>query len=320
MSEGTELVLEPLPPLREVVRMPSLFDLAKEFLAERRTELTESSLGRVGYCVKNLELFLAGRPLSRPNLLAYRDHLIRTREGAGGGVEWAGVKQFCSWLVMAGYCRNSPANGIRPPPAKKPVFHPPVMDREYRILLDHDKDPNSHWLYCLMFHTGMALVDAAGLLWEEVDMERWIIQKVRQKIRNYDKPCVIPVDPCGELATLIRDRATKRDKDRYLWPNMPNVEYVHPHAWLDVSNRRFIQRMNGALNKSGLRARGFTPHSFRRGLITRLANGGINPLVGCQIVGHKDPKMFMSYVDRDPELIRESMGEALTKYSERNSK
>jgi hypothetical protein len=45
--------------------------------------------------------------------------------------------------------------------------------------------------------------------------------------------------------------------------------------------------------------------------VTKLVEGGVNPLIGCAITGHSNPSTFLAYATMDPERVREEMDRAL---------
>ncbi len=60
----------------------------------------------------------------------------------------------------------------------------------------------------------------------------------------------------------------------------------------------FLRR---AIAKAGLSHKGFSTHSFRRTLITRLSERGVDLRTIQQITGHQDLKSLQRYIEADPK-------------------
>ena len=311
-----------IPETARPTNAPTLAQAGREYVEEMVA--TGYSKAMVAGAVRTLEIFelwLKGRQVSRSTALGFRAYLDTHPTWSGGtpAWHWGNLTRFLDWLVIAGYTQVKIASHIRAP-SKKPAKHKKaaLSEHVYRKIMDSEKSPVNRWLYLLMWHTGMAIGDAATLQWDEVDMGTATISRVRMKTKAEDRPCVIPVHRPGELwdALVERDKFRESEEDRY--PNINGKCYVYPQAWLDWESHRVQNRwVRGTCRAAGIIGAGISLHSFRRGFITRMAKGGINPFVGCQITGHKDPKIFQHYVQTDPEFIRYEVERALTEAAQR---
>lgn len=314
--ENELIIVEPVP-VQQVPKRPlvTLENMIHEYLQEMKIMgYAEQTHKNLGAALRTFQQWLGTRMLTRENLLEFRHHLDTHPKYHGGYAQllWVQVQQFINWLVVAGYTRAKLTSGIRPPSKKAGRPQTAIAESHFPRIMEHAKTEVDRWLYTLLWNTGMAIGDASELQWDEVDMDTWTITRVRKKTASHDRPCVIPIPPVGDLADMLRVRATFRESEAGRWPNINGKEYVHPQAYLDVESARAKMRLTWTLKKAGLSERGYTFHSFRRAYITRLAKGGINPFIGCRIVGHKDPKMFLHYSQNDPETIRAEAERALT--------
>lgn len=321
-SPGCSLqVIEPAQvEVVEKYRVPSLREAIVEYMAERKAMgLSKASLNDLP--LRQLELHQAGRPITRESVLAFRNKLDTdpSLSGSTAQLRWSVVKGFLDWLVIAGYTRVKIANGIRPPSVKpSKQLRMALREPHYRKIMEVETHPIMRYIYTVMWHTGMALVDAVSLQIPELDMETATITRVRQKTSANDRPCIIPFHKVGELWELFTERATHWEGEEDRWPNINGNSYVHPEAWLMYESQRMAMHWHRKTRpKLGLMFRHFGLHSFRRGFVTRLAEGGINPTIGCQVTGHKDPTVFQTYVQSNPETIRAEAERALTEASQR---
>jgi integrase len=313
-------VIEPAPV--QVVaryRVPSLHEAIEEYQAEQKA--MGSRKGSKNIAFRLLELHQAGRPISRESVLAFRNKLDTDPNYTGGTPQlyWSIVKGFLDWLVIAGYTKVKIASGIRPPSIKESKqARMALKEPHYRKIMEVETHPVMRYIYAMMWHTGMAVVDAVSLQIRELDLETATITRVRQKTAANDRPCIIPFPKVGELWDLLTERSTHWEGESDRWPNINGMEYVHPEAWLMYESQRVAMHWHRKTRpKLGLMFRHFGLHSFRRGFVTRLAEGGINPTIGCQVTGHRDPTIFQSYVQSNPETIRAEAERALTEASRR---
>lgn len=312
-----QIIEPPRAVLAQVRPVPTLHGAIREHLEELKSlGYSASFIEGTKASLRDFERWMGTKPLSRETALAYRHHLDGNPNWTGrtAALAWGRIKRFLEWLVIAGYTHIQIAKGIRTPEAKPSKNKKTALtEAHYRKIMELETNPSCQWMFRMMWHTGMALVDAAGLQWSEVDMETGTITRVRQKTSATDRPCIIPFERHGEFWEALVERAKFRESEMERWPNINGKEYVHPQVWVDYMQNRIQERwVRTTRPKLGPLFAGYGLHSFRRGFVTRLAKGGINPYVGCQITGHKDPKMFTHYNQHDPEFIRAEAERALT--------
>ena len=66
--------------------------------------------------------------------------------------------------------------------------------------------------------------------------------------------------------------------------------------------------LNRAIERAGLEDKGYSTHSFRRTLITRLSERGVDIKTIQQITGHQDVKCLLRYVEADPRRAQRAIG------------
>lgn len=306
---------EPAKLKRGVYELPPAHVVIGWYLAEKKGAWTESTISRTIAALKIFERWLNGRQLSRQTMVDYRDYLAAYRNGGVTQIEWSICRSFIGWLVRNRWVEPNVIESISPPPPKRPPSRPPIRDHHYQKLMDtKGVHPMVRWLVTVMWHTGMALVDAQELRWAEVDLERMVISKVRRKTKAFTRPCIIPVDPSGVLASeLIRlnDKSLlDQERIRKFHPEFVRSEYVEPDAARMREHSRWNNAWTEARELAGISPE-YSPHCFRRGFVTKLVEGGVNPLIGCAITGHSNPSTFLAYATMDPERVREEMDRAL---------
>ena len=303
-----------LPPSGEK-RLPPAHVVIGWYLEEKKGAWSDSTLARNVTGLKVFERWLNGRPLNRQRMVEYRDYLANYRNGGVTQQEWVIAGGFIRWLVRNRWVDPSVIDSISPPPRKKPPERPPIRDTHYQKLMEAPINPKVRWLVRLMHHTGLALVDAMGLKSEEVDLEQMVITKARQKTRAFTRPCIIPLDPNGELAqALLEQNERTLGEERRIQafrPHFKRSEYVDEDAQRMREGNRWKRAWNEARELAGI-DRKYSPHCFRRGFVTKLVEGGVNPVIGCSITGHSNPATFMKYATMDPERVREEMERALS--------
>ncbi|NJL89703.1 MAG: site-specific integrase [Coleofasciculaceae cyanobacterium SM2_1_6] len=80
-------------------------------------------------------------------------------------------------------------------------------------------------------------------------------------------------------------------------PQSVNPRKIHYLSWVSL--------LVGAGTTHRLTRGGYTPHSFRRTFITRLAEKGVNTKELMQLTGHKDVKSLLLYVEVSDKRSRE---------------
>lgn len=110
----------------------------------------------------------------------------------------------------------------------------------------------------------------------------------------------VPVHP--DLKSFLTNYEPPRDG--YLFPsNNGRVEAAPKH----ISRRAIDSYWRKQFLKLGLDHRGFSTHSTRRWLITKLARNGVDIKTIQQITGHKNVAVLLEYIEADEKRIRNAL-------------
>lgn len=74
-----------------------------------------------------------------------------------------------------------------------------------------------------------------------------------------------------------------------------------------LSYQAFDSAFRRAIDRAGLSHKGFSTHSFRRTVITRLSEAGIDLRTIQAITGHQDLKSLQRYIEIDPRRARRAL-------------
>lgn len=83
----------------------------------------------------------------------------------------------------------------------------------------------------------------------------------------------------------------------------PSAGYLFPGEKSHLSYQAFDAALRRAIRKAGLSHKGFSSHSFRRTVITRLSESGVDLRTIQEITGHKDLKALQRYIEVDPKRV-----------------
>jgi len=112
--------------------------------------------------------------------------------------------------------------------------------------------------------------------------------------------------PSGERNTrqVPISKALKVELDKYCPPDFGWL-FPSPKSGGDrpISRQAYDKVFRLALIKAGLNRRGFSLHSPRRTLITRLSQQGYSLEIIRQITGHKSIKTLQEYIEVSPEEV-----------------
>jgi integrase len=122
--------------------------------------------------------------------------------------------------------------------------------------------------------TGQRPGEVAGMTWNEIDGEWWIIPADRIKNREENRVPILPM-----LADIIEQARVYSSDSNYVFRSSHNEESPLTVGALANAIRRHSAEM-------GIDER-FTPHDLRRTLRTRLAELGVSDIVAERVLGHK---------------------------------
>ncbi|NEQ39565.1 MAG: phage integrase family protein [Okeania sp. SIO3I5] len=78
-------------------------------------------------------------------------------------------------------------------------------------------------------------------------------------------------------------------------------------AMKPISRAVYDRRFRKSVKKANLTSRGFSLHSTRRGLITRLHEAGYSLAIIQQVTGHRDLNSLKQYIEINPEATSKAI-------------
>jgi integrase len=226
------------------------------------------------------------------------------------------AKNFQQWCVENDLLNRSLLAEYKVPRAPKPFVYTPTSEEVAALLValkdywDPEKNPavrfepsvnrgfhrdRNYALFFGLVETGCRIGEMLSLKLGDYDPAA---RRVTFRETKGKESRTIPVSPewCAALEVWLKTR-------RRVTRELDNDE-----GWIFISvfgGRLDEGRMNHTMNKARKYAglRHFTPHGFRHYTITKLSSVG---LPATQImVGHKDPKTTMGYIDVTEQRMRE---------------
>lgn len=83
----------------------------------------------------------------------------------------------------------------------------------------------------------------------------------------------------------------------------PAAGFLFPGDRASLTYQAFDTALRRAIRRAGLSHKGFSTHSFRRTVITRLSESGVDLRTIQQITGHQDLKSLQRYIEADPKRV-----------------
>jgi len=85
--------------------------------------------------------------------------------------------------------------------------------------------------------------------------------------------------------------------------DQPVAGFLFPGDRKHLTYQAFDTALRRAIRRAGLSHKGFSTHSFRRTVITRLSELGTDLRTIQQITGHQDLKSLQRYIEADPKRV-----------------
>jgi len=170
----------------------------------------------------------------------------------------------------------------------------------------------------IALYTGMRIGEICALRWENVDMQRKIINVSNTMIRILDldeestsKTKVIIDQPKTDyskreipinkfLYAILKEMYPKNGKEKYVLTN--SLRYIEP--------RTYYNKYKDILLESGLNIYGF--HTLRHTFATRCIEVGMDPKTLSEILGHSDVKVTLSLYVHPSSQLKDKYIEKLT--------
>ena len=167
-------------------------------------------------------------------------------------------------------------------------------------------------------YTGLRLGDCCRLTWDNVNLERQVIQVIPEKTKKHmhGRPVTIPIHPelLKELTGRARSPSAPPSPDAatspYINPTIANL-YLNENWRLDAELSRIFKaaditmsvRMEGRTRKSVVASF----HSLRHTFVSLSANAGVPLPVVQSIVGHCSTAMTRHYYHENEENLRKAV-------------
>ena len=150
-------------------------------------------------------------------------------------------------------------------------------------------------LACLIArHTGLRYGDIATLKWGAIDFDRGVIAVRPRKTARHGVAVVIPmVAPLR--AALAAERGESASSEAFVLPFHAEVYGNRSRATYQALNFREV------LDAAGVKGEGFTFHSWRHTMRSRLAEAGADMETAKRLLGHTSDAMSRHY-DHDEHL------------------
>lgn len=154
------------------------------------------------------------------------------------------------------------------------------------------------------------------------DIARWTGERIGA-VRQLDVADAYDVNGNPRETINFRARTRKASRDGYrrtrecpvhpqlreilLAYNPPLSGYLFPGQNGALSYNSVYYFLNRAVERAGLEHKGYSTHSFRRTLITRLSERGVDVKTIQVITGHQDVKCLLRYVEADPRRAQRAI-------------
>lgn len=173
-----------------------------------------------------------------------------------------------------------------------------LTPEELAIVCSKAKGEMRFW-FAIGIYTGLRLGDVLTLRWEEVDLDKGIIERVPMKTRRTGKAIRCPIHP--HLAIVLQElMGTKKEVRGYLFPESAEV-YLRDNT---ASSKRIQQHFidcgietleapTGGHRKNQIVRVGF--HSLRHSFVSLCAANRVPQVAIMELVGHGSPAMTALY-------------------------
>ena len=185
------------------------------------------------------------------------------------------------------------------------VFSRKELDKFFKVI----KSENLYFytLYKFLYFTGERSGCVIQVKWNDIDLTRDIIifrDETRKGKYHRD-----PLDIHPELRQVLTD-TIKAMRDKFGVADFVKMEYVFyglRNEGDHISRSHLDNSFKKHLLKCGFENKGFSLHSFRRTFVTRLYEVNKNVKECMTITGHKNVTHFMTYIQVNPENIKEAI-------------
>ena len=223
---------------------------------------------------------------------------------------------------------SNPSTGLSIPRSapKQVVKRTVITPEQFADLFQHSKYRPA---LKLLYHTGMRISEAMGLIWEDIDLKTGKITVVRQRIKDYfetpkTESSARTFYADAALLAYLRSLKAAQAKDEMRLGEAYQITYedkAHDRAVVvlpkkvpltDALERRMLLciKENGVPFVQGsfmevLQRHGFNAHSFRHTHATQLIEAGAKPVDVAARLGHKDATITQNLYTHDTEEMQQ---------------
>ena len=215
---------------------------------------------------------------------------------------------------MAG---KNPFNRIHPLP-KDPHSRKPVS-RDIAMALINAAEGDIKGLFIVGYYTGLRLGDCCTLQWDDIHLDRNVIERIPNKTRKRSR-AIVKIGISGELQKIF-DAVPEEARSGYLFPRLAELYLTHQDTQIDKQiikvfeacgikrhqdgtgyERRWDKEHQRQISANKPRAvTNFSFYSLRYSYITRHAEAGTPQAVIQKNAGHNNPAMTEHYIDISDE-------------------
>ena len=306
----------------EAIPQKSLRAYAQEWLAAKAPEI--GSRTNDFYCgvVAQLLDYLGQKAdapigdLTKPLLLAYRNHLSAKLSATTVNNHLAVLKTFFKSARRDGVCLDNPAEFIGPVRASAKSLHKrPFTITEVQALLAF-ADPEWRSLILFGLYSGQRLGDLVSLTWHNIDLERGEVRLVTSKT---GRRMIIPMAP--PLRSHIESLPAGEDPQTPLHPNTFAIlsrtgsTSIISNAFSDLLVQAGLRaklpsrnhRSRGIGHSGRRRINELSFHSLRRTATTLLHEAGVPSTVAQALIGHDSEEVHSDYITVGREALRNAV-------------
>ena len=226
------------------------------------------------------------------------------------------LKAVFSSALEDGHIAKNPmmSDRICNPSQKDIAERVPLSQDEQLDIIDHIadlEDPNERLFMAFLMFTCMRPCEIYGLMWEDIDMRRRVIQICRDLVFVNGMPDI------GETKTPESKREIPIDPRlyNYLKP-MQSKGYVIGQGGDHVSSDSVVRTMWRRIKKT-IDVHGMTPYVGRHTYATNMNRAGVPLKTAMAMMGHKDERMLLrTYTHVDNKDLTNA-GDTVTKYVSR---
>ena len=155
------------------------------------------------------------------------------------------------------------------------------------------------YMFAIGIYTGMRLGDVCLLRWDNVDLQRGVIEFVPMKTKRKNKTVTLPIHP--SLQELLKELRPKQGSvDSYLLPDVAEEYQRNPTAISRRIREHFencgiqtVEESGSTHRRNAIVRVGF--HSLRHSFVSLCAGKGVPEVALMELVGHGSPAMTRLY-------------------------